>query len=231
MNTKPTTVAAALAARLEAKKNFGKFGAIATHAQRELFDKHTEALWFLRREFLPSGSGFDSGTELNETSSGEDMLLFTTSFHHMNESGYTGWTEHTVRVYPRFDSGLKITVTGRNTNDIMPYIVDTFRASLEQKIVANDDGVTYTRAPDPELATATTVAAAPKTFDGMTRYEILKSFGYAIVHRGEYFVGLIVDDPDAFLVVCGSEDEAERESYESLLGSADPAMYTLPDFE
>src|SRR6185369_12291929 len=42
----------------------------------------------------PSGSGFDSGTTLDDSSTPE-RLKFNTAFHHMSEHGfYTGWTHH-----------------------------------------------------------------------------------------------------------------------------------------
>lgn len=48
---------------------------------------------------MPSGSGFDAGTRLDEDKTNDSRLVFTTAFHHMDEHGtYAGWTEHTVTV-------------------------------------------------------------------------------------------------------------------------------------
>ena len=50
-------------------------------------------------EDAPSGSGFNNGTSILDNARG--LLMFSTSFHHMNENGYyDGWTEHIVTVVP-----------------------------------------------------------------------------------------------------------------------------------
>ena len=68
-------------------------------------------------EILPSGSGFDAGTEFhgllgNSSDTSVRALMFGTSYHHMNENGfsrrtttgamssYVGWSEWTIHVYP-----------------------------------------------------------------------------------------------------------------------------------
>lgn len=88
----------------------------------------------IEKECLPSGSGFDAGTTIDREKSGPDRLVFLTSFHHMNATGYyDGWTEHTVTIRPTF-TGPDVTVSGRNRNDVKSYIVDTF-ASLDDSVV------------------------------------------------------------------------------------------------
>lgn len=77
--------------------------------------------------YMPSGSGFDSGTRIDEDLSRPDCLVFYTSFHHMDEHGsYDGWTEHTVRVYPCFARGVHLTITGRDRNGIKDHIAEVF---------------------------------------------------------------------------------------------------------
>ena len=88
----------------------------------------------IEKECLPSGSGFDAGTTIDREKSGPDRLVFLTSFHHMNATGYyDGWTEHTVTIRPTF-TGPDIRVSGRNRNDVKDYIVDTF-ATLDDSAV------------------------------------------------------------------------------------------------
>ena len=73
----------------------------------------------------PSGSGFDSGTQLDDKSTPK-KLIFNTSYHHMDDAGYyIGWTDHQVIITPSFD-GMDIKVTGKNYNDIKDYIGDVF---------------------------------------------------------------------------------------------------------
>lgn len=96
--------------------------------------RHEDRIEALVKEHLPSGSGFDSGTKIDLDRSHADKLTFTTSFHHMAESGmYDGWTEHTVTVTPSFN-GFHLRVSGRNRNDIKDYISETFDYALNTVI-------------------------------------------------------------------------------------------------
>lgn len=98
----------------------------------EWFDRHTERIERLVKNYMPSGGGFDSGTTLNLSASYPNKLVFDTSFHHMDEAGYySGWTEHTVTVTPDLASGYHLKVSGRNRNDIKDYIAECFSHSLK----------------------------------------------------------------------------------------------------
>lgn len=97
-------------------------------------DRHYEAIGYLVRNFLPHGSGFDSGVEIDMDDHRDERLILTTSFHHMNETGfYVGWTDHTVTVRPGFN-GLNVTVSGKNRNDIKTYIREMFHTCLSTKV-------------------------------------------------------------------------------------------------
>ena len=94
-------------------------------------DRHTTRLEKLVREAMPSGSGFDAGTTLDMDQSTPERLVFTTSFHHMDESGgYDGWTDHRVSVRPSLVFSLLVTVSGRDRNQIKDYIAETFHSAL-----------------------------------------------------------------------------------------------------
>ena len=79
-------------------------------------------------EGAPSGSGFDNGTELQNVEGDWDKsLVFSTSFHHMDDNGYyDGWTEHVVTIYPRLSGNIGIRVSGINKRDIKEYIAECF---------------------------------------------------------------------------------------------------------
>lgn len=64
-----------------------------------------------------------------------------------------------------------------------------------------------------------------------TRFEILESFGYIILDRGQYHVAMVKDDPEAFTVVCDSREEAEKEAYQFLYNEVDPDLHELPEPE
>jgi hypothetical protein len=84
-------------------------------------------------KLLPSGSGFDKATRVDVESTDSKIFMYT-SFHHMNEVGYyDGWTDHTVIVTPTF-SGIDITVTGRDKNDVKNYIGEVFYDCLRETV-------------------------------------------------------------------------------------------------
>ena len=86
------------------------------------------------QSILPSGSGFDDGTQIDLDRSTPEKIVLSTSFHHMNDGGYyDGWTEHVVTVRPSFVYGLDIHVSGRNRNGIKEYITETFHFALMQQ--------------------------------------------------------------------------------------------------
>jgi hypothetical protein len=94
-----------------------------------------DALEYLVRNYLPSGSGVDSGCAIDLDRQKPGRIVIDCSFHHMNEGGYyDGWTEHQVIVTPCFGHWPDIRVTGRNRNDIKEYLGELFRHALDQPI-------------------------------------------------------------------------------------------------
>lgn len=83
-------------------------------------------------ELLPHGSGFDSGTKLDESKTApRSRVVFTTAFHHMNDGGYyDGWTQHSVTVKPSLLHGFTLSISGRNRNEIKDYIGEVFESVL-----------------------------------------------------------------------------------------------------
>jgi hypothetical protein len=97
----------------------------------------------LTKDFMPSGSGIDSGTKMDLEASLRDpsRLVFTTAFHHMNEAGmYDGWTEHKVVVSPSLMFGFDLKITGRDRNDIKEYLHEVYSLALQELIVETADG-------------------------------------------------------------------------------------------
>jgi len=106
--------------------------------------KHRETVETLVSNFMPAGSGFDSGTKLDwdATLRNPAKLVFTTSFHHMNENGmYDGWTEHTVTVSASLLFDFDLRISGRNRNDIKGYMHEVFDSALREPIT--HDGERY----------------------------------------------------------------------------------------
>lgn len=103
--------------------------------------RHENDLIHLVKEFMPSGSGIDAGTQMDYDQSNPNKLVFTTSFHHMNEAGYyDGWTEHKVIVTPSLTSDYEMKITGRDRNQIKEYLTEVFDAALSDEIEQTTEG-------------------------------------------------------------------------------------------
>lgn len=90
------------------------------------FQRWEDYLHTIEANNLPSGSGFDAGTTINLERSGRERIVLDVSYHHMNGQGvYDKWSEHSIIVYPTFDS-FKLRITGRNINHIKDYLDDVF---------------------------------------------------------------------------------------------------------
>lgn len=121
----------ALASTLHARDNCSR----SDTGNDEWRRRHEKRAAELVKRYLPSGSGFDNGTQLDLGRSTGESLVFATAFHHMNDGGaYDGWTEHLVRVRPSLAFGIRLTVSGRDRNEIKDYIAEAFYAVLKTPI-------------------------------------------------------------------------------------------------
>lgn len=104
-------------------------------SRNEWAEKHEERILALVDNYMPSGSGFDSGTKIDLDASTGDKLVFHTSYHHMNENGYyDGWTDHTVTVTGSLMFGYNIKIGGRDRNGFKEYAYEVFNSALETVI-------------------------------------------------------------------------------------------------
>lgn len=99
----------------------------------EWLDKHATRLHELGTNQAPSGSGLDAGSELVLKESTPDKLVFSTSYHHMSDGMYDGWTKHKVTVRPSLMSDIDVHVSGRNRNDIKEHLQQTFDLWLREE--------------------------------------------------------------------------------------------------
>lgn len=103
-------------------------------ANPEWLAKHSEKLDYLAKQYLPSGSGFDSGTTLDVDASSNEKLVFNTAYHHMSDSGmYDGWTEHTITLRPSLSHGFELSISGRDRDQIKDYIHEQFKRALDDE--------------------------------------------------------------------------------------------------
>ena len=96
---------------------------------------HAEVIDKLTKEYMPDGSGVDSGVTFSHSNSKTDHLVFNFSFHHMNEAGfYTNWTNHVLHVTPSLANGYDMRITGNNRNDIKEYFYQIFSHCLDMDV-------------------------------------------------------------------------------------------------
>lgn len=100
-------------------------------------ERHRARIAELVREHMPSGGGFDAGTEIDLPYCGDQSLRFRVDYHHMNEHGYyDGWTSHIVTVRASLAHGFLLSISGPNRNDIKDYIGETFDHALRAEVDA-----------------------------------------------------------------------------------------------
>lgn len=135
----PRTLAYHIASTIQARKNCQASGNTEWH------DKHDDTLRWIERNLLPSGSGIDCGTKIDEELSRPEKVVLTFSFHHMDENGYyDGWSDYRCEVTPSF-SGIDCRIVGRDRNMIKDYLGETFGYALSRL---------YTSEPDQTLKSA-----------------------------------------------------------------------------
>jgi len=90
-------------------------------------------------ELLPSGSGFDAGTQIEYA--GANKIVLKTAYHHMIDGYYDGWTEHVVTVTPNLVHGFDLKISGRNKHDVKEYIAEVFYDVLRSEVVWDGEKV------------------------------------------------------------------------------------------
>jgi hypothetical protein len=110
-------------------------------------ERHGDNVEYLAKNFLPSGSGIDSGCKVDFGKTTGEKLVINSSFHVMNEHGYyDGWIDFQVIITPSLVFDYHIDIRGRfgKHQDLKDYLVDTFRYHLDRVIehkFENDESV------------------------------------------------------------------------------------------
>jgi len=92
--------------------------------------RHRETISQIEANDLPSGSGINSGCEIDLSNTTKDKVIIKTSFHHMDEhGGYDEWTEHNVTIRPQFN-GIDIKISGKDKNGVKEYLAELFNEVL-----------------------------------------------------------------------------------------------------
>lgn len=101
-------------------------------AENEIFD--------IEKEFLPSGSGFDSGCTVNLDKSTPDKIVIECPFHCMNDNGYYDyWVYPSIIVKPSLQFNFSFDINWKSYNGkyktlLSDYIVDCLHDALTRDI-------------------------------------------------------------------------------------------------
>ena len=130
------TVIQALASKILARENCARDCDEKPHLA-EWIQKHQDAADEIARDYLPRGSGFDSGTLIDWARSRPERVVLLVGFHRMDEHGmYSGWCEYTVTVRASLVFGIDLRVTGPNADGLRDYVAECVRDALTREIQA-----------------------------------------------------------------------------------------------
>lgn len=106
--------------------------------------KYEDSIDDIIKEYLPSGSGIDSGTKIFLTSSTSEKIHLGIGFHHMDENGsYCGWSQTNLIVTASLQFGIdlewdipknqgkELTEMAKENTD---YLSDLYRDALLKEI-------------------------------------------------------------------------------------------------
>lgn len=110
----------------------------------EVADTWRDKLEDIEREKLPSGSGFNAGTQISGRSKPNKIILETGFLHHDEYGGELGWTEHLITITPDLthDFNIKIrTIEDKRCkkeslrgNGFLEYMETEFRDELKESM-------------------------------------------------------------------------------------------------
>ena len=100
----------------------------------------------IESEYLPNGSGFDTGCTIKGDTTTNQSYEVAFEYHHMSGYGfYTGWTSWRITVFPAFCFGFEMEL---ENNDMLTYqdelllkeenqeyFLDTFQECLNQEYI------------------------------------------------------------------------------------------------
>jgi hypothetical protein len=103
----------------------------------EWFNRHSEKIEHIIKNYLPSGSGIDSGIKIDLEKSNDQKLVFYSSYHNMDENGfYDGWSDFKLIVIPSLCFGFNLKIVGNfgKYQDTKDYLCELFNIDLDQEL-------------------------------------------------------------------------------------------------
>ena len=129
-----------IAGRIKAMENCEESGNLIWR------EKHKDVITHIQDNYLPSGSGIDSGCVIDPINAAGnysyETLTICSSFHTMNENGMYGrWIEFRIIVKPSLQFGFTLRIAGNFGKDqyLKDYLLDVFNSYLDKTInLVND---------------------------------------------------------------------------------------------
>ena len=100
-------------------------------------DNHADNIEEIVKNYLPSGSGIDTGVKFNFDESKNNKLVFNSSYHLMSENGfYIKWIDFKIIVIPSLLNEIDIKIIGYELKKyyVDDYINDCFYNALMEEI-------------------------------------------------------------------------------------------------
>lgn len=123
-----------IAGRLQAMDNCRKSN------NDEWLENHRQMAISLVNEYMPSGSGIDSGMRLEFSDSTAERLVFHFDYHHMQDGYYTHWSSHVMTVTASLVNGINIRITkdGERDSSLFDYLYEVMEYALTQEVDDTD---------------------------------------------------------------------------------------------
>jgi len=124
-------LASAIGARIRCKKN----------GNDEWFPKWEDRINEIIANYLPQGSGIDSGNTINMEKSHSNKIVIESGYHCMDEyGGYDGWIDFSIIITPDLVTGFGAKITGRFSDrhnkysPVREYLYDIYISALNDDI-------------------------------------------------------------------------------------------------
>lgn len=85
-------------------------------------------------EVIPRGSGIDRAPrKRSDIEVMPSVIRFEIGYHHEDDGGFYGWTDHVITIRPAFD-GLDVRVSGRNRRNVKDYLHEAMEHAFTRHV-------------------------------------------------------------------------------------------------
>ena len=107
-------------------------------------DRWEDLILDIQENYLPSGSGIDSGNKIDLEKSGPEKIIINSAFHVMDENGfYSGWIDYKVIITAslQFDYNIKIIgnfSSNKSAYGLKDYLHELYDFALSQTYIRKE---------------------------------------------------------------------------------------------